>query len=92
MIMGKLVKPDYVSLMRHDNLIGIAAGTKSDGYKVKYTNGGAPTTPCITIDGFLKQNPFEPGVYEARVERIDAQTVDGFDLVIFDITEHPAKV
>lgn len=92
MIAAKLIKPDYVSLMRHENLIGIRVGTKSDGYRVKYTNGDTPITPSVTIDGFMKENPFEPGVYEARVERIDAQTVDAFDLVIFDITEHPAQI
>lgn len=91
MITAKLIKPDFISLLRHENLIGIAAGTKSNGYKVKYTNGDAPTTPSVNIEGFLKENPFEPGIYEAHVERIDAQTADGFDLIIFDTSEHPAK-
>ncbi len=92
MIAAKLLKPDYVSLMRHENLIGIAAGTHADGYKVKYLNGDTPCTPCINIEGFIKESPFEPGAYEAHVERIDAQTVDGFDLVVFDTADHPAKL
>ncbi len=88
MVVAKLVKPDFISLNRNGTLIGIAISPKSGGYKVSYKDGA---TPSVNIEGFIKDFPFEPGVYEARVETIDAQTVDHYDMVIIDTADHPSK-
>lgn len=89
MIKAKLLSADFVGLVTHGSLIGIYSSNKSEGYKVKYDHG---STPSVNIEGFVKDNPFEPGVYEAHVEMIDAQTVNHYELVVFDTAEHPAKI
>lgn len=97
MIVGKLVHPNYIGLqlLEGGTMVGITIAAKDTGFKVDY----APTsTPNVNIPSFVKffeaetKKPFEPGVYECIVETIDAQTVDHYDMVIFDTQDAPAKV
>lgn len=95
MIIAKFVNPKYISLASNGSLVGLAISDKEHGFKVDYK---PHTTSNITIPAFIKQleeerkKPIEPGVYECYVERIDAGTVDAFDLVIFNTADAPTKV
>ena len=96
MILSHLLYPEYIKLRFKGTMIGIQVGTKMTGFKVSNKPG---TTPHISVPGFLRQfreanknMELEPGAYEAIVERMDAQTAEGFDLIIFDMTDRPSKI
>jgi hypothetical protein len=95
MIIGKFVKPNWLSIAANGTLIGMAVADKETGFKVEYK---ATTTPSISVASFIKQMEVElkreiqPGIYECYVERIDAQTPQAFDMIIFDTKDPPVQV
>lgn len=92
MVVAKLVRPDYIQLLwsKTGTRIGLRIGTKNVGLKVNYK-----ASPEITVTKFVSDfnvaHPFKPGAYECEVEVVDAQTVERYDLVVFDVSDHPAK-
>jgi len=95
MVISKLTRPDHLRLKWSvtGTRIGLCIGTKHDGLKVDYKS-----SPEINVEKFVKDfnkahpaHTFNPGAYECLVEVVDAQTVDHYSLVVWDVTDHPAK-